>query len=193
MDRFLDDNESAASSRASSPHNFPARSRVGNGYLSSQVTSINSTPISQSDVRSVPSGSHHTTVTMMSTLRHSHHHQRESHGPLHQSAGRPPQLLQSCVPTSVIVSSQERLEISPKRPRLDHDNMPRLISSTSSKPPPLKPIISISNPPPLKSTSSEIPSHMGGMSSSVHIPQSSTSNIPESLQRVSGADIFPRK
>ncbi|XP_031564309.1 mesoderm induction early response protein 1-like [Actinia tenebrosa] len=193
MDRFLDDNESAASSRASSPHNFPARSRVGNGYLQSQVSSHNSMSVSQPDVHSVPSGSHHTTVSMMSTLRPSHHPPREPYGTTHQSPGQPPQLLQSCVPTSVIVSSQERHEISPKRPRLEHDNMPRLISSAISRPPPLKPIFSVSNPLPQKSTSSELPSHMGGTSSSVHIPQNSTSNIPESLQRVSGADIFPKK
>jgi hypothetical protein len=34
---------------------------------------------------------------------------------------------------------------------------------------------------------------MGGLSSSLHVPQGSTPNIPESLLRLSGSNIFPRK
>lgn len=190
MDRFLDDNESAASSRASSPHNFTGRSRVGNGYLPNQSSSTSSM---QTTVHSVPSGSSHTTVSMMSgaTSHHSHHNhhhhaQASNHGATMLSPGKPPQLLQHCVPTSVIVSSNE----SPaKRPRMDHDNIPRLINTTISKPPPLKPIGSLIQ-------SSSVHKGYGdrshiGESASLHRPQVSTNT--DTISRVTVSESFHHK
>lgn len=200
MDRFLDDNESAASSRASSPHNFSTtRTRVGNGYLPNQSSTTSST---HTTVHSVPSGSSHSTVSMMSGMSHSshshnhhhhhhyQHHTQGSHGSTQTSPGKPPQLLQHCVPTSVIVSSQERNESPAKRPRMDHENIPRLISSTSSKPPPLKPIASSTPGSSVHKPSYGDRSHMVESSQNIHRSQGNTTT---DLTRLSGSESYHHK
>ena len=143
MDRFLDENESAASSRASSPHNFTSRVRpAGNGI--SQAVSIQgqSQPIATQPVYTVaaPTAAQSTVVTInvsnsnpvsVSVAKRDNH---ENIPNRHMQQ-------QSCVPTSVIVSGPDPGGEPPtKKLKIIPSGRPKLISSMLSKPPPLKPI-----------------------------------------------------
>ena len=70
MDRFLDENESAASSRASSPHHFTSRSRppLTNGITSTQ--SSTSIPTPQTTATTQHSTAVQQMITTPSTIQH---------------------------------------------------------------------------------------------------------------------------
>ena len=143
MDRFLDENESAASSRASSPHNLTSRVRPGNGMIpiTTAIQSQNQ-PIAIQPMHTVaaPTTAQSTIVTInvsnsnpvsVSLMK------RDLHD------GTPNRQLQqqSCVPTSVIVSGPESGGEPPtKKLKILPSGRPKLINSMLSKPPPLKPI-----------------------------------------------------
>ncbi|XP_078354825.1 mesoderm induction early response protein 1-like isoform X2 [Oculina patagonica] len=141
MDRFLDENESAASSRASSPHNFTSRVRPGNGMIPTTIQS-QSQPIAPQPMHTVaaPTAAQSTVVTInvsntnpvsVSLMRRDHHDNIPSR--LSQQ--------QSCVPTSVIVSGPDSGGEPPtKKLKILPSGRPKLINSMLSKPPPLKPI-----------------------------------------------------
>ena len=137
MDRFLDENESAASSRASSPHHFAGRPRPAmNGVAPTTVQGPVQAPGTVQQTVAIPTASQHTTVVIsgagISSVTPSNGIQLGQ--PNNTQGG---QLAQQYVPTSVIVASQDRAEPPQKKPRMDLQNRPKLISS---KPPPLKPI-----------------------------------------------------
>lgn len=175
MDRFLDENESAASSRASSP-SF-ARARAGNGVMSGTTVSSqlatsdnlqNSTPASNA----VPTASHSTT---------SHNHSTSIMASLHPSPDHPHgdhtsqltlQQQKSCVPTSVIVqSAADIVEMDAKRPRLLQDGN-KSMYTIPGKPPPLKPIRAV----PLRQTVN--PTGTQGLPGSNELLHSSTLSLP---------------
>ena len=140
MDRFLDENESAASSRASSPHNFTSKVRPGNGTIPSTIhsqpavalhsvaspTSAQSTVVTGSVSEPTPGSSLMSGLKKDSEERHTQQ--------------------QSCVPTSVIVSSPESGEPPTKKLKLILEGRPKVINSLLGRPPPLKPITSTGPP-----------------------------------------------
>ena len=144
MDRFLDENESAASSRASSPHNFTSRVRPGNGMIPiTTAIQSQSQPIAIQPMYTVaaPTTAQSTVVTInvsnsnpvsVSLMKRD----------LHDSIPNRQLQQQSCVPTSVIVSGPESGEPPTKKLKILPSGRPKLINSMLSKPPPLKPIAS---------------------------------------------------
>lgn len=145
MDRFLDENESAASSRASSPHNFTSRVRPGNGVIPvTAAVQSQSQPIAIQPMHTVaaPTAAQSTVVTINvsnSTSVSVSVMKRD----LHDSIPSRQSQLQSCVPTSVIVSGPESGGEPPKKKlKILPSGRPKLINSMLSKPPPLKPIAS---------------------------------------------------
>ena len=162
MDRFLDEYESAASSRASSP-SF-ARVRTGNGVMSSgstvpsQLAATDNLQHSTPASAAVPTASHSTT---------SHHHATSMMASLHHSPDHPHggyvsqlslQQQKSCVPTSVIVqSAADKMESDAKRPRLLQDSH-KTIYTIPGRPPPLKPISRATTGPLLQTVGTTGPS-----------------------------------
>ncbi|XP_068675810.1 mesoderm induction early response protein 1-like isoform X2 [Montipora foliosa] len=147
MDRFLDENESAASSRASSPHNFASRVRPGNGITPVSVQT-QSQPIATQPMHTVaaPTAAQTTVVTVNVsntnpvTVSLTRQDASESITNRHL-------MQQSCVPTSVIVSSTDSGGEPPsKKLKILPSGRPKLINSMLSKPPPLKPIASSGSP-----------------------------------------------
>lgn len=146
MDRFLDENESAASSRASSPHNFTmSRVRPGNGPTTVQAPS-QPVAIQPAHTIGAPTAAQSTIVTINGTNSNPSsvslpRKERESQ---ENPANRQVQQQQSCVPTSVIVSGPDSGGEPPtKKLKILPGSRPKLINSMLSKPPPLKPIVSV--------------------------------------------------
>ena len=153
MDRFLDENESAASSRASSPHNFTSRARPGNGMSPVSTQGQNHQPIGTqpSAVHTVaaPTAAQSTVVTI-SVSNSTPLSGSLTRGDVHDNIPhRHMQQQQSCVPTSVIVSGPDSGAAEPptKKFKMLPTGRPKLISSMLSKPPPLKPIATSGSPP----------------------------------------------
>ncbi|RMX40082.1 hypothetical protein pdam_00002308 [Pocillopora damicornis] len=147
MDRFLDENESAASSRASSPHNFTtSRAWPGNGIAPTTIqTSSQSVAIQPAYTIGAPTAAQSTVVTINGSNSNASsvslpRRERESH---ENPTNRQVQQQQSCVPTSVIVSGPDSGGEPPtKKLKILPGSRPKLINSMLSKPPPLKPIVS---------------------------------------------------
>ena len=147
MDRFLDENESAASSRASSPHNFTtSRAWPGNGIAPTTIqTSSQSVAIQPTYTIGAPTAAQSTVVTINGSNSNASsvslpRRERESH---ENPTNRQVQQQQSCVPTSVIVSGPDSGGEPPtKKLKILPGSRPKLINSMLSKPPPLKPIVS---------------------------------------------------
>ena len=147
MDRFLDENESAASSRASSPHNFASRIRPGNGMI--PTIPGQTQPIAPQPMHSIaaPTAAQSTVVTInvhKSNPVSIYTTKRDIHDNI---ANRQLLQQQSCVPTSVIVSGPDSGEPPPpKKLKILPTGRPKLINSMLSKPPPLKPIATSVSP-----------------------------------------------
>jgi len=141
MDRFLDENESAASSRASSPHNFASRVRPSNGITPVSIQS-QSQPITTQAMHTVaaPTAAQTTVVTVNVTNTNPVTVSLASQDAQENTAKRH-LTQQACVPTSVIVSSADSGGEPPlKKLKILPSTRPKLINSMLSKPPPLKPI-----------------------------------------------------
>lgn len=143
MDRFLDENESAASSRASSPHNFTSRVRPGNGMIPiTTAIQSQSQPIAIQPMHTVaaPTAAQSTVVTI-NVSNSNPVSVSLTKRDLHDSVPNRQLQQQSCVPTSVIVSGPESGGEPPtKKLKILPSGRPKLINSMLSKPPPLKPI-----------------------------------------------------
>ena len=147
MDRFLDENESAASSRASSPHNFTSRVRPGNGIspvsVSSQMQPVATQPM---HTMAAPTAAQ-TTVVTISVSNSSPVSVSLAKRDTQESITNRHMQQQSCVPTSVIVSGPDSGGEPPrKKLKILPSGRPKLISSMLSKPPPLKPIATSGSP-----------------------------------------------
>lgn len=178
MDRFLDENESAASSRASSP-SF-ARVRTGNGIMASGTTPPSQLATADNFQNSIPTSA---AVPVASHGTTSHHHTTSIMASLHSSPERSYgdhvsqltlQQQKSCVPTPVIVqSAADKVESETKRPRLLQDGH-KSMYTIPGKPPPLKPIRAV--PSPLLHTVPTVPTGTSGqgLSGSNELLHSST-------------------
>lgn len=147
MDRFLDENESAASSRASSPHNFTSRVRPGNGIspvsVPSQMQPVTTQPM---HTMAAPTAAQ-TTVVTISVSNSSPVSVSLTKRDTQESITNRHIQQQSCVPTSVIVSGPDSGGEPPnKKLKILPSGRPKLISSMLSKPPPLKPIATSVSP-----------------------------------------------
>ena len=156
MDRFLDENESAASSRASSPHNFTSRVRPTNGMspipiqCQTQQQQQQQQPVATQPVHTVAATTTAQTTVVTINVSNSNPVAVSSYrvGDIHDNITNRHMQQQSCVPTSVIVSGPDsgaepptkKLKIQVPSPR------PKLISGMLSKPPPLKPIATSGSP-----------------------------------------------
>lgn len=149
MDRFLDENESAASSRASSPHNFTSRVRPGNGMIPiTNTIQSQSQPIAIQPMHTVatPTAAQSTVVTINVSNSNPLSVSLMKRDP-HDSIPNRQLQQQSCVPTSVIVSGPESGGEPPmKKLKILPTGRPKLINSMLSKPPPLKPIVTTGSP-----------------------------------------------
>ena len=148
MDRFLDENESAASSRASSPHNFASRIRPGNGIGPVSIQSQNQ-PASTQSVHTVaaPTAAQSTVVTISVSNSNPESVSLSRRDTQENIINRHMQQQQSCVPTSVIVSGPDSgVEPPRKKLKILPTGRPKLINSMLSKPPPLKPIATSGSP-----------------------------------------------
>lgn len=147
MDRFLDENESAASSRASSPHNFTSRVRPGNGMIPTTIQN-QSQPIATQPMHTVaaPTAAQSTVVTI-NVSNSNPVSVSLSRRDLHDNLPGRQLQQQSCVPTSVIVSSPDSGGEPPtKKLKILPSGRPKLINSILSKPPPLRPITTMASP-----------------------------------------------
>lgn len=167
MDRFLDENESAASSRASSPHNFASRIRPGNGIGPVSIQSQNQ-PVSTQPVHTVaaPTAAQSTVVTISVSNSNPVSVSLSRRDTQENITNRHMQQQQSCVPTSVIVSGPDSGgEPPPKKLKILPTGRPKLINSMLSKPPPLKPIATSGSPAFHSSSLGNTPLLSGGVSS----------------------------
>ena len=145
MDRFLDENESAASSRASSPHNFSSKARPGNGASPVSTQSQSHQPVATQPYAvytvAAPTSAQSTGLTINVSNSNSVSVTLTRGDASDKSPNRLMQQQQSCVPTSVIVSGPDSGSEPPsKKLKMLPSGKPKLISSMLSKPPPLKPI-----------------------------------------------------
>ena len=149
MDRFLDENESAASSRASSPHNFTtSKVRPGNGIAPTMIPAQSQPVVTQpTHTVAAPTAAQSTVVTINVTNSNPISVSLTRRDPHDNIPNRQLQQQQSCVPTSVIVSGPDSGSEPPtKKLKILPGGRPKLINSMLSKPPPLKPIVSSGSP-----------------------------------------------
>ena len=138
---YMDENKSAASSRASSPHNFASRVRPSNGITPVSIQS-QSQPITTQAMHTVaaPTAAQTTVVTVNVTNTNPVTVSLASQDTQENTAKRH-LTQQACVPTSVIVSSADSGGEPPlKKLKILPSTRPKLINSMLSKHSPLKPI-----------------------------------------------------